>query len=439
MNPEPTQQPSATAIATPRRRWPRRLALGVAITIFLLLAAHLIWYLVASADLTEARAAATAAGLSQDPAAVIPPPCADADNAALPYQQAYGLLTLGGRPYVPGQSDGGLDPRLEKLLERLHADKDRESVITTDAATTLQLLNHEDFARAWRLVAEGARLPRCRFDNRYEGGAAILLPQLNMLRRLAQLGGLRARLLAASGRPQEAADQLADLLWMLRQHRRDEPFLISLLTSLSAEGLVLADLRHSVEAGHLAGADLARCNLALDDAQRATAWRQVLQGEFTLLGMWAFRSISDGSASADQLVGVNPGAGVTVLWRIYGSWCGAPLRAGDEARYIRLFTDLHTGRLPPGEVPVTSRWHPLTSMLFPTLGMIQRTLAVNARLVTTAQLALRATTGQTPAAQPGITVEHSADGSWLISPSIDADSGSSAKKLLVPWRVPARR
>lgn len=437
MNPETTPQPSASA--TPRRRWPRRLALGVAITMCLLLASHLIWYLVASAELTEARAAATAAGLSQDAATVIPPPCADADNAALPYQQAYGLLTLGGKPYVPERSGGELDPRLAKLLDRLQSDKDRESVIATDAAATLQLLDHGDFARAWRLVAEGARLPRCRFDNRYEAGAAMTLPQLRMIRDIARLGGLRARLLAASGRPQEAADQLADLLWMLRQHRRDEPVLISLLVSLSAEGLVLADLRRAVEDRQLAGAGLARCSLALDDEQRATVWRQCLQGEFTLFGMWGFRSITDGSVSAQQLCSVNPGLGHAVLWRLYGSWCSAPLRAGDEALYIRLFTDLLTGRLPPGEIPAPSRWHPLTSLIFPAFGMAPRTLAMNTRLVATAQLALSAAAGQPPAAQPGIAVERGTDGSWLISPGVDADSGSTGKKLLVPWRVPADR
>lgn len=433
MTPETIPQLGATT--PPRRRWPRRLALAAAITLVALLAGHLVWYMLASAELTRARAAAASAGLSQDPAVVIPPPCTDADNAALRYQQAYGLLTLGGMPYVSEQSAGELDPRLAALLEPMTSEKAWESAIAADAAAALRLLDHEDFARAWRLVAEGARLPRCRFACRYEAGAAMRMPQVGLVRKIAQLGSLRARLLAVSGRGQEAADQFADLLWMLRQYRRDEPVLIGLLVSISAENLVLGHLRRALEDGQLAGADLVRSGLALDDAQRAAGWDRVLQGEVALFGTWAFRNIDSGAVPATTFE-ADPGPGARSF---YGSWLAAPLRAGDEACYLRLFTDMKTGRLQPGQEAAISAWHPLTRMLTPAFSLVQHNLTMNVRLCAAAELALGAAAGGTPTKQPGIVVERDVDGGWLISPSVDFDPGNLGRKTLAPWRVPAPR
>lgn len=427
--------------APPRhRRWPRRLALGTAITLAILFAGHLTWYLLASAELDRARAAASAAGLSQDAATVIPPPCADADNAALRYQHAIGLLTLGGEPYFPGRSAGRLDPRLQALLQQDQRHppdrKEQAEPLVAQAAATLQVLDHEDFSRAWRLVAEGARLPRCRFDLEYGRGGAMPLPHLGLLRQLGYLGSLRARLLAASGRSQEAADQFADLLWMLRQHRQEAPLQADMLLSLHVEDRVLAHLRLALQAGQLAGADTGRCRLALADQQRAQLWPRILAGEVALIGTWAFRHVTDGFKPY-YFAGMDSGLVADLTWSLYDSWCGAPARAADEADYLRLCTGLVTGGLQPGTIATTDRW-PLTRMLTGMSGVVHRRLLVADRRAAAAALALLAQAALEPKARTGVAVEHCADGSWLITPSV-GDDPRFPREALAPWRVPLLR
>jgi hypothetical protein len=442
MNTAPDAQASTPPAAIPRRRrWLRRLALGSAITVVVLLCAHLIWYAVASADLAQARAESAAAGLTEDPAKVVPPPCADADNAALRYQRAFGLLTLGGEPYVPRKSAGKLDPRLEPLLDinpssTIDAQGHQEVVVTgrrvtilanasaNDGTEALALLDHEDFRRVWTLVAEGARLPRCRFDHDYSSGPMILT-HLSLVRNLCKLGSLRARLLAAQGRATEAVDQFADLLWLVRQFR-EEPTLLSTLIGHSAETQVLNNLRLALEATDVAAVDVQPIRLALEDRQHPTTWNRAIQGEF-MLGCWMFRNIHD-------LPEIRFGKH-WLFHPFYTSWLGAPLRTNDEAGYHRRMTRSYLR--PWDQVDDLAVIPHLESSLTP-VGAVYQVLDMGTERAAAAQLALFAAGGGTPVATSTLAVERGADGSWTISHLPKPGRSDRDQKMLLPWRIPAR-
>ncbi len=432
MNHDPAMPPPAPAVRMPSRRWWRRLALGSAITLVLLLCIHLIWYVTARADLAQARAVSAAAGLTEDPAQVIPPPCADADNAALCYQRAYGLLTLGGEPYVPGRSAGRLDPRLDGLL--VIAQKATESLNVSDGAAALALLDHEDFRRAWKLVAEGARLPRCRFDNDWSAWPALSLPQLTLLYNFAKLGSLRARLLATQGRAQEAADQFADLLWMARQHC-EEPISLTLLINQGMESVVLDNLRQVLEQPAFAAVDLQRVQSALSARQRTAEWKRVLQGEFTLFGCKVFHDPA--AFQIDQLLGLSNGDS-PAFWWFYASWLGAPLRANDEAAYHRWFAAKY--HAPQSSSPdLAANWWPaLTETLVRGLNLLHDAQDLASERTDAALLALHAASGGTPMSTATLDVERDEKGVWIISHKVKPGRKDNQQKKLQPWHIPSR-
>lgn len=433
MNQDPAMPSPAPAVRMPRRRWWRRLALGSAITLVVLLCIHLIWYVTARADLTQARAASAAAGLTEDPAQVIPPPCADADNAALCYQRAYGLLTLGGEPYVPGRSAGRLDPRIDALLGRM-VGKGTESLIVSDGAAVLALLDHEDFRRAWQLVAEGARLPRCRFDNDWSAGPALRLPQLEMLNHFGRLGSLRARLLATQGRAQEAADQFADLLWMARQYC-EEPVFLTLLCSQGMESVVLDNLRQALEQPAFAAVDLQRMQSALSAGQRAAEWKRALQGEFALFGCKTFHDPA--TFQIDQLLALSNGES-PAFWWFYASWLGAPLRANDEAAYHRWFAaKYHAPQSPAPDLGANWR-HSLTEWLVRGLNLLHDAQDLASERADAALLALHAASGGTPMTTATLDVERGKKGGWIISHKVKPGRKDSQQKKLQPWHIPSR-
>ena len=432
MNQDPAMPSPAPAVRMPRRRWWRRFALGSAITLVVLLCIHLIWYVTARADLVQARAASAAAGLTEDPAQVIPPPCAEADNAAPRYQRAYGLLTLGGEPYVPGRSAGRLDPRIDALLGRM-VGKGIESLIVSDGAAVLALLDHEDFRRAWKLVAEGARLPRCRFDNDWSVGPALMLPQLDMLRHFGRLGSLRARLLATQGRAQEAADQFADLLWMARQYG-EEPIFLTLLCGQGMESDVLDNLRQTLEQPAFAAVDLQRVQLALSARPRAAEWKRALQGEFALFGCKAFHDPP--TFQIDQLLALSNGES-PAFWWFYASWLGAPLRANDEAAYHRWFAaKYHAPQSPAPDLGANWR-HSLTEWLVRGLNLLHDAQDIASERTDAALLALHAASGGTPMTTATLDVERDEKGGWIISHKVKPGRTDYQQKKLQPWHIPS--
>lgn len=430
------ESPTTTPVPVkPRRRWARPLALSAAILVVAALLCHLAWHTAATRDLSRARAEAAAVGLSQDLAGIVPPPCADTDNAALKYERAYVLLTLAHRPYARPDS-GLLDDRLAVCSdpierERLHA----------DPAAGLALIDHPDFAPAWALLAEGARLPRCRFDLRYEDGPGMHMPELHLLRNLAQIGSLRAQILAAAGRTQEAVDQFADILAMLRQSR-EEPLGLTQMTASSAQSHTLIDLRSCLAAGSLRNGDLSRLIAVLDVSadERAERWHRLIHAELAVLSTWVYRHTGLlGVDLIDELGLAESRLGLERLYlRFYASWAGAPLRAADEATYLRHMI----GALPsaPDRLQPSSGLAPLSALLTPDWASLRRTYTQSDLGIDAAHAALLVAAGRMEDASghDGLTITQAEDGAWLITPERPADLRADHLngRLLEPWEVP---
>lgn len=365
-----------------------------------LVAVHLVWGAMARADLRAAQSRAIAAGLPLEANAVIPPPCADEDNAALLYHKAFGLLTLGGKPYVPGKAGGSIDERLRELTLWVSA----KAWIATDAASraaALALLDGDEFGRVWHLIAEGAKRPRCRYDYDYSQGPGMLLPELSVIREVNRLGIVRARLLADAGRTQEAVDQLADLLWLRRQGMED-PILICQLAGTANEALVLGVLREFIAEERLVSVDVSRCRKALQGPERSAVYQRGIAGETVLLGGWVFRNL-EGSKAGEAVTALSESASAGgAIWWLYGTWLGAPLRAGDEAAYLSAMTAAYQ-RVEGDTVQGadSSSWlHPVTRMLTPAYGMVFTKYREQEVLAATVAAELALASGERPETPP---------------------------------------
>lgn len=420
----PTADPVPPRIAPPRHhRWLRRLALGLAVLTVVLLVSHLVWSLAASAQLRDARATAKSVGLTIN--ATLPPPCADEANAALRYLRAYTRFSL----HTFGSSSVELDPRLEDLLSRGSTRQERAELARTEGASALALLDHDDFIRAWVLLAEGARLKECRFPATVY--AADAMARYWLARHLVLLGALRAQLLTAAGRPQEAADLIADLLLMLG-HLDDDTWFLGPAWGSDLSRTVMLCLRDGLADGSLAKADLVRCTRILADrVTDPNRLQKLLRDDYAQRWEPLFRSFTTA-----QSLGFK--------WDLTGAlWSLKPYRDTDEAAVVLFLANcLQNPALLNAEEDHPDV--PRRGLIAPNLPAKYRYCveqwAIDDQLKATALLALRVAAGETPVAPSGITMEHGNDGAWTISPWVDQEAiTSTSAKVLVPWRVPPRR
>ena len=374
-------------------------------------AAFALWWALAWGDLRSARTAAHAAGMAVTVAELVPAPVADADNAALRYQQAYARLSKG---YHPGASAGMLDARLVPL-----ASMAIDVASSATKAAALAMLEGPECGPAWTEVAVGARLPRCVFpmDRTHSQPRT---PQLELLRHLTQLGALRVRLLADAGHMAAAVAGLGDLLAMGRQSCADQ-LLVMQVSGLGRERRLLEVLRVLVADPRSVGVDFAACRAALlTDAERRAALVRGFDDE----SVWVDRS--DGEA-----ISANPAA-----W-----FCLHPYGMQQEGTYLRILLayrehvsagDLTWAADPP--------WWGMDiwSMAAEQLPKIMRQLCRNERLADGAVTALALAAGETPARRRGVTVRRVADGGWVVELA-PTDGSAQTRRMLAAWVVPPRR
>lgn len=430
--------PASSPLPRPHPRY-RRFLLAVLIFFTVLFVAHLCWYAYAVSDLKAAREEAAQAGLITDPAKIYPAPCPDADNAALKYQAAYGLLTLRGSPYAPGREGGKLDDRLAELWPLATSDRWEKANPALREKARLALMD-DDFAQAWQLIAAGARQQRCVFPVDYSAGAAARIPHVEMLRKMTGLGCIRARILAEDGHIQQAADLIIDLLRMHQQQLEFTNF-FHFLVGYHIRKTVLGTLRSLIAENLLPGADLSRTITTLNDPDSLLGLARCIDVEVGLVGNWVFRQADQGAVFLDDIE-IDGKKQFDLLSLIYGSWLATPLRRGDEAAYLRLMATIRQ-RVQigtPFPSKTNSYLHPYTTRLgYDQLMNINVTSwQKSARLRQAAQAAIDAHAGRTPIATPGISVTRTEDG-WTIVPEVLPSEQGQKWNVPEPWFIPVKR
>ena len=140
---------------------------------------------------------------------VAPPPVPDEENAAVVFELAFAELDI-------------CQKRMTKKDRRLrtwyHGSLDPFEPARQRAETVLEFC-----AEPMRLAREALERPRCRFNLDYSQGFLMRLGHVGKLTRLMGLFEREALVHAHSGRPEEAADSVVQMLRLAR--RPEEPFL----------------------------------------------------------------------------------------------------------------------------------------------------------------------------------------------------------------------
>ena len=336
----------------------------------LLVVIHALWNVAASRKLAAAKALVVAAGLPTAPEQVIPPPAADADNAAPLLKRAFLLLQPGW-------------PNSQTNAVTLPTDGDYVAMTDDQKADWRARLAAPPCAEMLDLVAAAAARPRCDFQLKYRDGVALLLPHVSPLRNLSRLTLLRARLAAEAGQPAAA---LADIHAVLRLARlsEEEPILISQLVRLAMIRSALDALQSMAGTNAPAAwpADevaAIAAELRRVEADRIASWEKALDGERVLFGALTMEQLITGEMPVSTLCMVEAGS-VPGAWKMGGvSYVMRPWLKQSYASYLDHITALRQiGRSPwnearareeelTGRIP---RWDILTRLMLPAVGNV---------------------------------------------------------------------
>ena len=132
------------------------------------------------------------------------------------------------------------------------------------AAVEKFLAEHADALEHLHL---GAQRSDGQYPYEWNRGRLMALPSLNGTRRLAQLAAAQARILAESGRPQEAVSLLLDVSVFGRDLATNAP-LLSQLVGLSVDSIAFDEMRQLLLAGKLKQSELAALAKDLETVDR---------------------------------------------------------------------------------------------------------------------------------------------------------------------------
>jgi hypothetical protein len=247
----------------------------------------------------HAVAEVRAAGEPTDPAQIIPPPAADAENfAAIPlFAPLFNDETPAG-PVDMLAPRRSRDPEAKARVEglRLPPAKDQgtfrrsqfvdlevwQGALKADdeAGTpgTAVLGALRKFEPELDALREAAKRPRSRFPIRYQDGVAAAIPHITVLMNFSRIAALRAVAELAEGNVEAARGDL--LLGIeLEEAPREEPFLISALVRAAVLEMLLQPLWEGLARHQWNEAQLASIDAALQRPDFIAAFQLAIRGE----------------------------------------------------------------------------------------------------------------------------------------------------------------
>ncbi|MFH1706390.1 MAG: hypothetical protein ABIF71_00495 [Planctomycetota bacterium] len=320
--------------------------------------------MISGAVLRESYRALEAEGRPTDPAALIPPPAADNENAAILYNSAFQLLN----------SEQVGHKEISAYMSDQWAKADKGAFTRADAEAYLADIDSWTIRTVIDIVRQAVAKPACRFDLNYNAGPGILMPHLAQMRMIARLFGTRGMAYALTDRPVEAWEDIL-LGLQMAEDLRDEPLLISQLVR-NAMTMTMLRMAEKLCGQAALPADPAAIDRALVPLESMEPFTRAIDSERLLLGEWVFRK------SGGELVGLQSEFGGGSELRLLFILPLRPWRQWDHAAYLdTLRAYCRIINTPVGDVPAMeavkameqqvgrlSIFHVFTRMIVPVLG-----------------------------------------------------------------------
>ncbi len=292
-----SEPPAPAEPARPRRRWLKRLGLGLAgVAGILFVAVAAAWIVIVEIParrLPATVAALEAKGETLDLAALAPPPIPDDQNAAVLLQRAFAELNRAeAEERTAHESTAAIDPNENGPTEEHDpyfgayvAWRDTDSAIETMRA----FREHESYLReysarrepALALAEEALRRPVCRFDLPYENTMDLVAYDVGRyegFRELARQLELRAFIRTVDGKSEHALEDCARIIGAARALGA-EPFLTSYLASHTIDGFAVGAADRVVAQGDPPPQALRALAQTLEEEAADVSLTHALQGE----------------------------------------------------------------------------------------------------------------------------------------------------------------
>jgi hypothetical protein len=297
---------------------------------------------------------------------LVPTPTPDGDNAASLYHRAYRLISGPPQTLANGRTIAGT------VRKEVSAFRDFGK-FTTDQKNERYRKAAEDFclgdtyAQVEALLEQAAAKPFCQFDNHYEDGPGMLLPQVNMTQIFNNILRVRA-ILAREANDFDQVIKCIRLRYVIAQHERENPIYLLMLYRLSMRTAVCSDLRNLLAqaAESLSRSQLDQIAGILACEQEGDTARELARafdGERIIFAAWLYEHPERMGLLSEQFNGLGFGM------RVYGSAALRPLSIREYVAYLGIMAKARATALDSTRSTSNVAW-PQVSFLCPVINMI---------------------------------------------------------------------
>ena len=259
--------------------------------ILLVLVVRIILDIVFSIQLRDTLRDLKAQGVPLTAAEIAPPPVPDADNAALPIQEAMELM-----PKWTSTNSGAL----KSLTDFIETNQIPGKVGTDIAGWTeaqreegTELIQSEEVKDWYALLVQAANRPRYNNNLDYSQGLGMMTPNLSNYRMMFRILGVKTGFEAKSKNMDIALDTILIGL-TINNKLNAEPTLITQLVRIACDNLLIGTLERMADAADLPSDEMRSLAAELSLRTNMTSWVKAMERE-RFEGMWTFDYISRAS------------------------------------------------------------------------------------------------------------------------------------------------
>jgi hypothetical protein len=365
------------------RRRTAKILSGIAVVIVALGIVYGVAVAISTAKLQRAYAALQADGRPMDRKQIIPPAVADTNNAALLYESAISLLQATpaehNRQSPPDasrreQMDREKCDDLLSYLSSLSGNFGQDAPTPEMQQELRQLMSHPAVDHALFAIEQGVQRPTCRQQCDYNAGLRMTLPNLNGLKSLGSVVGVKARLEADSGEMNRAwhwatvQAKMADAL-------RTQPTIVSQLVRMSAISLSCETIQHLSEVAPPTKVQHQQIEAILSTFDDSSPLAHAVDGERLLFGERLF-TLPKHDLYKELWEFIDSGPSWSLIpWVVKMRWLTfKPFLLADHANYVRIMHEnakAVESPFPVQESRQVDGGFTLTAMLAPALNRVR--------------------------------------------------------------------
>ena len=357
-------------------RWCVRVAprVGFGLLVLFVLAAipwtyfNIKWGRELEAKLAELKAQ----GMPLTLAEAAPKPVPASQNAAVLYQEIFGVQFPPNEPTMLEEAMGGLSKDDREVFSAYlkEATPELEGQVRT-------LLARPQVQQAVETLRRASTRPYSVFPVNWEDGAGALFPHMPMFREASRIMATQSLLLADEGRLDEALDW-CEVSLRMSEHAASEPTVIGQLVAYAMQTITFDAVKQIIGPRQLTPGSTARLAARLRTLDLYDTFTAALVGERGMARSSFFDQLNEEPYELYQSFGFRPRGISGVLPRLYFSRLAHPLHKRDQLAYLEYMgQQIETTKLPYREgeeqldalrralsrLPTYQAW--VTKMLFP--------------------------------------------------------------------------